>query len=347
MDIYQFQHRLLAWYNENKRDLPWRKGRDPYHIWVSEIMLQQTKVDTVLPYFERFTELFPTIDHLASASEEKVLKAWEGLGYYSRARNLHKGVKEVQSKYQGKVPDSKENILDISGVGPYTAGAILSIAYNKPLPAVDGNVMRVISRIYNLFDDISKGKTRSKIENIVEQLIPEEIPGDFNQALMELGALICTPKSPHCLLCPVLELCEGRKEGNEEKLPIKAKKKSPKVIYRISLVIQTEDKVVLVKRPSEGLLANMWELPSIEHTSPLFKEEWEENIYNHFRLIPQLQEVWMNVQHTFSHIHWNLQIYELNQYEGKLPDYFTWINKDQLSELAFPKAYQEAIKRIK
>ncbi len=346
MDAYQFQHHLLTWYQHNKRDLPWRRDKNPYHIWVSEIMLQQTKVDTVIPYYQNFINHFPSPNQLSSAPEEKVLKAWEGLGYYSRARNLHKGVQEVQEKYHGKVPDERDKIMKIAGIGPYTAGAILSIAYNKRVPAVDGNVMRVISRIFNLFDDIAKAKTRVKIERIVEKLIPKDKPGDFNQALMELGALICLPKSPQCLLCPVLELCEGRIEGNQEKLPIKAKKKAPKTIHRISLLIEIKDEIVLVKRPSEGLLANMWELPSLESSKPLSMEEWEEQIYHHFGISTHLQEVWMNVQHTFSHIHWNLQIFYLGNYSEELPNDFSWIQKEQLKQLSFPKAYHGVINKI-
>jgi A/G-specific adenine glycosylase len=223
-----FSRELLAWYRSGNRDLPWRRSRDPYFIWVSEIMLQQTRVDTVIPYFNRFVERFPTVRDLAEAPEEDVLKLWEGLGYYSRARNLQAAAREVTERYGGKIPDDKEAVSGLKGVGPYTAGAILSIAFNRPEPAVDGNVMRVLSRYFCIDEDIARPATRIRMEGLARELIPEGAAGDFNQALMELGALVCTPRSPHCLICPVMEHCAGRIAGREEELPVKSKAKPPK-----------------------------------------------------------------------------------------------------------------------
>ncbi|WP_339060191.1 A/G-specific adenine glycosylase [Tepidibacillus marianensis] len=222
--ITLFQKQLLQWYQEQKRDLPWRKVRDPYQIWVSEIMLQQTKVETAIPYFEKFIQQFPTLHDLAVAKEEEVLKAWEGLGYYSRARNLHQGVKEVNEKYGGEVPKLKEQILTVPGIGPYTAGAILSIAYGKTEPAVDGNVLRVFSRLFNSFEDVMKAKTKKSIEKEVAHLIPSDAASDFNQSIMELGATVCIPRSPKCSICPISYFCEARREGTQNLLPIKNKK---------------------------------------------------------------------------------------------------------------------------
>lgn len=193
--VFGFSRDLLAWYDGQKRDLPWRINRDPYRIWVSEIMLQQTRVETVKPYYQNFMEKFPTVEALADAPEEEVLKAWEGLGYYSRARNLQSAAREVKTRYGGVVPDKPEEIATLKGIGPYTAGAILSIAYEKPEPAVDGNVMRVFSRLLLMTDDIAKPATRIKVEHLVRQVIPEGRAGDFNQALMELGALVCAEDS--------------------------------------------------------------------------------------------------------------------------------------------------------
>jgi len=346
MEADMFQEKLIAWYRENKRDLPWRKQNDPYSIWVSEIMLQQTKVDTVIPYYQRFMERFPTMEDLAQATEEEVLKMWEGLGYYSRAKNLWLGVKEVKEKYGGIVPDSKEEIINLPGIGSYTAGAILSIAYGKKTAAVDGNVMRVISRVFNRFEDITKAKTKGLMERMVEDLMPDQETNLFTQALMELGALICTPKNPQCLLCPFLDTCEGRKEGNHEELPIKAKKKPPKVVYRISLLIDQGDFLLIEKRPSKGLLANMYELPSLESDIPLELEDWEGKITHALGITIGKMEEWMKVQHTFSHIHWNLQIVRINRYEGKIPSQWERIQKDRLKELVFPKAYHKVIDRI-
>ena len=225
INIAGFREDLINWFSEEKRDLPWRKSRDPYKIWVSEVMLQQTRVDTVIPYFNRFMEQFPSIEALSNAEEEKILKAWEGLGYYSRARNLHSAVKEVHEKYGGKVPDDPKEISSLKGVGPYTAGAILSIAYGKPEPAVDGNVMRVLSRVLSIWDDIAKSSTRKIFEEAVRALISHDNPSYFNQALMELGALVCTPTSPSCLLCPVREHCYAFHDGEQEELPVKTKGK--------------------------------------------------------------------------------------------------------------------------
>ncbi|MFC4102375.1 A/G-specific adenine glycosylase [Paenibacillus xanthanilyticus] len=262
-----FSRELLDWYRANKRVLPWRMNRDPYRIWVSEVMLQQTRVDTVIPYYERFLAKFPTITALAEAPEEEVLKLWEGLGYYSRARNLQAGAREVAERHGGIVPDNKDMVAALRGVGPYTTGAIMSIAFNRPEPAVDGNVMRVLSRYFCLEDDIAKPSTRIGIEKLAASLIPEGAAGDFNQALMELGALVCTPKSPGCLTCPVMAHCEGRAEGKEHVLPIKTKAKPPRPETRLAaLIVGTGEhagQLLVRQRPESGLLARMWELPHV------------------------------------------------------------------------------------
>ncbi|TCS82580.1 A/G-specific adenine glycosylase [Tepidibacillus fermentans] len=348
MDIERFQEQLLRWFRQQKRDLPWRKDQDPYHIWVSEIMLQQTRVETAIPYYEKFIEQFPTVEDLAQAKEEEVLKAWEGLGYYSRARNLHQGVKEVREKYGGKVPDDKEEILKIPGIGSYTAGAILSIAYGKKEPAVDGNVLRVFSRLLNSFEDISKMKTKKIIEEKVKELIPDHAASDFNQALMELGATVCTPKSPLCLLCPVMDFCEGRKEGNQDQLPVKAKKKGQKIVYRVGLIMQKEGKVAFVKRPSDGLLANMWELPSLESENPLSNQEWQEKIKEEFGIELTLNQPWMTIDHIFSHLKWKLVIYRVDDSQplaniSKQSKNWNWMNQSEIEKLSFPKAYKQVI----
>ncbi|NBD23762.1 A/G-specific adenine glycosylase [Paenibacillus glycinis] len=262
-----FSRELLSWYLANKRELPWRISRDPYRVWVSEIMLQQTRVDTVIPYYERFMEKFPTAAALATAPEPEVLKCWEGLGYYSRARNLQAGAREVLARHGGVLPDDRDAVAALRGVGPYTTGAIMSIAFNRPEPAVDGNVMRVLSRYFCLEDDIAKPSTRIGIEKLAASLIPEGAAGDFNQALMELGALVCTPKSPGCLTCPVMMHCEGRMAGKEHTLPIKTKAKPPRRETRIAALIsgsgEHAGKLLARRRPDSGLLAQMWELPHV------------------------------------------------------------------------------------
>ncbi|WP_274652898.1 A/G-specific adenine glycosylase [Paenibacillus humicola] len=262
-----FSRELLGWYLENKRDLPWRQNRDPYRIWVSEVMLQQTRVDTVIPYYERFMNKFPTVAALAAAPEDEVLKCWEGLGYYSRARNLQAGAREVVERHGGIIPGDKQAVSALRGIGPYTAGAVLSIAFNEPEPAVDGNVMRVLSRYFCLEDDIAKPSTRAGLERLAASLIPEGAACDFNQALMELGALVCTPKSPGCLTCPVVAHCEGRAAGREHELPVKTKAKPPRPETRLAALVAGSGAyagcVLVRQRADSGLLARMWELPHV------------------------------------------------------------------------------------
>ncbi|UNK19227.1 A/G-specific adenine glycosylase [Paenibacillus sp. N3/727] len=318
-----FSRELLDWYGRNKRDLPWRRHRNPYYIWISEIMLQQTRVDTVIPYFNRFIERFPTVESLADAPEDEVLKCWEGLGYYSRARNLQHAARQVKEQYGGIMPSGKEEVFGLKGVGPYTAGAIRSIAFNIPAPAVDGNVMRVLSRYFLIEEDIMKGSTRSHMEDLVVRLIPEGRASDFNQGLMELGALVCTPKSPKCLTCPVMEHCAGRIEGKEESLPIKTKAKPPRPEYRVTAIVEGKDehagKVFIRKRPATGLLAGMWELPHVS-VSPeggaalasLPDEAAMDRLAGELKgegipITPIAH--FMNAEHTFSHIHWNMRVF--------------------------------------
>lgn len=295
----QFRKNLVQWFHKEKRDLPWRRTTDPYKIWVSEVMLQQTRVDTVIPYYERFIKKYPTMDDLAYANEEELLKMWEGLGYYSRARNLQLGVKEVVEKYNGVVPDNRHNISKLKGVGPYTAGAILSIAYNKPEHAVDGNVMRVLSRVLHITEDISLPKTRKIFEEAVEQLIDPEDPSAFNQGLMDLGAQICTPTSPKCLLCPVREYCVGFFEGVADKLPVKTKKIKNKIEkYNIYIAIDENGNYLVEKRPSEGLLANMWQFPMIK-----IEQDFEKT-YN--VQITIVEKSFYQLKHVFSHLTWEM-----------------------------------------
>lgn len=308
-----FQKDLIEWFRREQRNLPWREDKNPYKIWVSEIMLQQTKVEAVIPYFQRFMEKFPTLEALAKADEQDVLKAWEGLGYYSRARNLHAAVKEVVAKYGGEVPRDKEQIAKLKGVGPYTTGAILSIAFGIPEPAVDGNVMRVFARIFSIWEDIAKVKTRTLFENIVRNVIDEANPSDFNQALMELGAIVCTPKSPSCLLCPVQQHCRAFAEGAQHELPIKGKKKAAKEVDLLAVVIENENGEVLVqKRPDSGLLANLWEFPNVEYVAQYVPKQIQisrfvQETYN--LELEQLQYL-TQMQHVFSHLVWNISLYK-------------------------------------
>ncbi|MEB3102266.1 A/G-specific adenine glycosylase [Ferviditalea candida] len=361
-----FSSNLLEWFRIHKRDLPWRRTNDPYRIMVSEIMLQQTRVDTVIPYYHRFIERFPTVEALAEAPEEDVLKAWEGLGYYSRARNLQTAVREVKERYGGRVPDKRDQIGSLKGVGPYTAGAVLSIAYNRPEPAVDGNVMRVFSRFFLILDDTSKPGTRTEMEKLARELIPEGEAGSFNQALMELGALICTPKSPNCLICPVMENCAGRLNGMEEQLPVKKKAQPPRREQRVVALIQgagnRTGQILIRRRPDEGLLAGMWELPHYAAADADGMVLLKEKLLEEERLPIEPLGKWFRTNHTFSHIRWELDVYVCN-YLGNpqglsdsmdLPgsatgggsdrDDLRWIEPQELERFVFPNVFIRIIR---
>ena len=258
----KLEQQLLNWYDTHRRVLPWREAPTPYAVLLSELMLQQTRVDTVLPYFQRFLERWPTIRDLANATEEEVVEEWAGLGYYSRARNLRKAA--MKAVEMGGLPPTVDELKQLPGIGPYTAGAISSIAFGQRAPIVDGNVERVLCRLDARRGDPRKGDTKKAIWARAESLVSRTRPGDFNQALMELGALICTPKSPRCGMCPVQNKCIGHRDGIEEQLPEKAKKKKPKHVTVLSAVGIRNDAILLVQRPHSGLLAGMWELPSVE-----------------------------------------------------------------------------------
>nr|WP_309101624.1 A/G-specific adenine glycosylase [Fredinandcohnia onubensis] len=346
--INGFQKDLIEWFEKEQRDLPWRQDQDPYKVWVSEIMLQQTRVDTVIPYFENFVSKFPTIEDLAEAKEEKVLKAWEGLGYYSRVRNLHAAVKEVAQEYDGKVPNTVEEISSLKGVGPYTTGAILSIAYGIPEPAVDGNVMRVLSRILSVWDDIAKPKTRQLFEDIVREIISKDNPSAFNQALMELGALICVPGKPACLLCPVREHCRAFAEGVQKELPVKSKKKAPTAVSMAAVVLINEDgKFLIHKRPEKGLLANLWEFPNnetiLDVQSP--KEQLGAFLTNEYQVKAKIGQAFTTIQHVFSHLIWNITVFE-GKIEGTIneTDNLKLVSLMEMEEYTFPVSHQKILK---
>ena len=350
-DKLKFQFDLIQWFLNEQRILPWRQDKDPYKIWVSEIMLQQTRVETVIPYFTNFIEKFPSPESLAKAEEEHVLKAWEGLGYYSRARNLQSAVKEVVAEYGGKVPDNVEELSKLKGVGPYTQGAILSIAYNIPEPAVDGNVMRVLSRILLIKDDIAKVSTRKLFENVVREIISVDQPSEFNQSLMELGALVCTPKSPSCLLCPVQNHCRAFSEGIQHELPYKTTKKKVKEVFITALILKNKTGEILVqKRPNEGLLANLWELPNHElqlNSMHGESEQIQRFMKEKYNLDVTVGDHFMNLKHEFSHLVWKIDVYPAYT-DGALPkaNNSQFVSRDELSKLPFPVSYKKIISEI-
>ena len=276
-DVEQFQEAFLEWYQQEKRNLPWRYNQDPYRIWISEIMLQQTRVDTVIDFFYRFMEQFPTIQALAEAPEDKLLKVWEGLGYYSRARNLQAAAKQIMEEFGGKFPKTVEEIRSLKGIGPYTAGAISSIAFEIPEPAIDGNVMRVVSRLFCIEADIAKASSRTFFDEAMRKIISQKQPGDFNQAMMDLGSSICTPTNPQCEICPIQQFCQAYREGRQTDFPVKSKKQKPKDVYYVAGIIENkEQEIFLQQRPETGLLANMWLFPLEEVSVERFSELQEQ-----------------------------------------------------------------------
>ena len=304
---------LIKWFEQNKRDMPWRKTKDPYCIWVSEVMLQQTQVVTVIPYYIQFMERFPTITDLANATLEEVHNYWQGLGYYKRGENLWKGTKVIKEKWQGIFPKDPKQIKEIPGIGPYTLGAICSIAYDMPLPAVDGNVMRVMSRWYCLSEDIGIAKNRKVFEEKVMENMPEH-PSAFNQGLMELGALICTPKNPKCEECPIRTQCMAYQTGTVLNYPVKEKKLKKVEENYYTLIIEKEQKLGMIKRQEEGLLANLWGLPLIE------AEIWERESFNKLEYI-QFEQV----NHIFTHKKWMMKPVII-KWSAKLEEYLKKAN---------------------
>ncbi|WP_124726520.1 A/G-specific adenine glycosylase [Staphylospora marina] len=336
---------LVDWYRSNKRDLPWRRVTDPYKIWVSEVMLQQTRVETVIPYYERFIERFPDARTLAEAPEEEVFKAWEGLGYYSRIRNFHSAVKEVVSSCGGKVPDDPETFSRLKGVGPYTVGAVLSIAYGKRIPAVDGNVMRVYSRLFALTDDIASQRTRKKMEAIGWKLVPEECPGDFNQALMELGATCCTPASPQCLFCPVRSFCDAYAQGLERELPVKKKQKQPLKEEVIMGIVECEGRILMEKRPRGGLLGGMYGLPVMKIQPGDTVSETMGKFCDAFRASVTNTSIEGRFEHVFSHRHWMVTVVRARTQRMFIPDQgeWEWLSADERKKKPSSKVFLKAL----
>ncbi len=295
---------LIQWYAENARPLPWRMTPDPYRVWVSEIMLQQTRVEAVKPYYERFLSAFPDIRAFAAAGEDVYLKYWEGLGYYSRVRNMHRFAVEVTEKYGGVIPGDRETLLRLPGIGPYTSGAIASIAYGVPVPAVDGNVLRVVTRLTADGGDIGDNRVRRRIEEAVAAVIPAHLPGDFNQALIELGATVCVPNGEaQCSRCPARGFCRAFAEGTVEKYPVKAPKAARRVEDRTVLLVTDGKRILLDKRPARGLLAGLYEFPNRE--GHLTREAAEEAVLA-LGLKPQGSAALPAAKHIFTHIEWHM-----------------------------------------
>jgi A/G-specific adenine glycosylase len=352
------QNQLLEWYDKNHRKLPFRENTEAYSIWVSEIMLQQTQMDTVIPYYLRFMTKYPSVFELSEATEEEVFKLWEGLGYYSRVRNMMKCAKAIVEEYKGHFPNQYDQLIKLPGIGPYTAGAILSIAFNLPYPAVDGNVIRVISRIYGIKEDSSLPKTKKMIEGQVRALLPQDVR-HFNQALMELGAMICTPKSPECSKCPLMADCMAYLSCMQEELPYKSIKQKNTKIYLAVAIIENQHQWLFCK-PNNGLLAGLWGFPSEESKDrELSKKMIEAKISKNLEMKVIGVKLIGEEKHVFSHETWIMDIYQFliepsishskeaiaektSEYDSK----YNWISLDEMDRYPISNAYKKILKYL-
>jgi len=331
---------LLGWYDRCARKMPWRGIRNSYRTWVSEIMLQQTRVETVIPYYERFLSRFPSLPDLAAAQEADVLKVWEGLGYYSRARNLLKGACQVMEQYGGILPEDPALLRKISGIGPYTAGAIASIAYNIPVPAVDGNVLRVYSRVFGFRESILIPAVRNKIDEIAAGIVSRSRPGDYNQAVMDLGATVCVPGTPDCGHCPLSAYCDAFSRGDASELPVIPGKAPQKVIHWTVSVLRSGNRT-LVRRRTENLLQGLWCFPLLDCTPADAPAVLERKL--HLKTVPAGSVT--HARHVFSHLIWEMDILPLDTApDASCPSGYRWTALEELASLVFPVAMNAALK---
>ena len=348
--------RLLNWYRHHGRSLPWRGHSDPYAVWVSEIMLQQTRVEAVIPYFEKWMRLFPTIEDLAKASEQEVLNAWEGLGYYSRARNLHKAARVVVEQYNGELPRDLKELRRLPGIGRYTVGAIASIAFGMNEPTLDGNLRRVFARLFDVSEPADSPAGEKILWNLAREHLPKGEAGDYNQALMDLGATICLPKNPRCLLCPLMEMCESRAKGTQEQRPVlKPKKETPQYVHAAGVIVRRigraasshrpqrgkggnppREEVLLAKRPSKGLLGGMWEFPNgrVEGEPA---EELESALETGYRLKVQRGEALGAIQHAYTHFQVTVHAYRCELVSISKKDGLKWVGLAELDNYPMGK----------
>ena len=336
---------LLAWYDTGRRILPWREEPTPYHVWLSEIMLQQTRVEAVKPYYDKFLKKLPDIESLAAVEEEKLLKLWEGLGYYNRARNLKKSAMQIVAQYGGKMPADYDNLMKLSGIGSYTAGAIASIAFGQAVPAVDGNVLRILSRLRADDRDILDARVKKSIEEELQGVIPKDRPGDFNQALMELGATVCVPNgAPKCGECPWGELCQARIQDKISEFPKKTPKKQRDIEKKTILVIQYGHQIALRKRPERGLLAGMYEFPSMEG------HQKEEQVLAYLResgVVPLRIRKLKPAKHIFTHKEWHMTGFLVRVDDLSGMGEYVFVDPDKMrNEYPIPSAFATYMKLI-
>lgn len=340
---------LLKWYHAGKRDLPWRSTNDPYKIWISEVMLQQTRVDTVISYYYRFTEAFPTVYDLASADRQKVLKLWEGLGYYSRARNLHDAAKAVVSEYNGVIPDTYKEINQLKGIGPYTSAAILSIAFQKKFAVVDGNVIRVITRYLGIEEDIRKASTKNLVRQYADEIIPEQQPGDFNQAIMELGATVCRPANPDCTICPISKNCIASNSIKTELIPYKSPaKKVPHHHIVVGLIVGDDSRLLVSLRPEHKMLGGLWEFPGgKQEKGESLMEALQRELLEELDVKVTVSDKFKVLKHAYSHFKITLHAFWCRIDEGvpkpNSSAALRWVTVDEMDYMPFPAANKRVL----
>ncbi len=339
--LYRMAEPLVDWYRKNKRELPWRDIKDPYRIWVSEIMLQQTRVEAVKPFYARFLNALPCISELANAEEDKLLKLWEGLGYYNRVRNMQKAAQQIMDIHGGEFPTDFEAIRSLTGIGNYTAGAIASFAFGIPKPAVDGNVLRVISRVTGSYDDIMKASTKTKVEEELEAVIPKDAAGDFNQGLIELGAIVCVPNgAPKCEVCPLAHLCEANQKGIQNELPVKKKAKERKIEKKTVFIFRDGENIAIHKRGAKGLLAGLYEFPNVEGKM----SQKEAIAYSQsIGLSPLHIKALGAAKHIFSHVEWHMTGYmiRVDELEHSCKEEMIFIHPEEVEkEYPIPAAFE-------
>lgn len=316
---------VIEWYQKNKRELPWRKEKNPYHIWLSEIMLQQTRIEAVKQYYERFLKQIPTIQDLAEIEEEKLLKLWEGLGYYNRVRNLKKAAQIMQERYEGQMPKHYEELIKLPGIGEYTAGAISSIAYDEKVPAVDGNVLRVVSRVVGSKKDVLENKTKKEFTQKLQEIMPKQA-GNFNEGLMELGELICIPNgNPLCEKCPLQEICVAKRENLTSIIPVRKQKVKRKKEEKTVFLLEFEEKIAIQKRKETGLLANMYQFPNLDKK---INEKEIEAVLQKWKLTGKEIEKIGTHHHVFSHIEWDMIGYKIQVNDTNKE--FMWVKKENI-----------------
>jgi A/G-specific adenine glycosylase len=350
--LQEISRHILAWYKKHQRDLPWRKTRDPYCIWISEIMLQQTQVETVIPYYHRFLSHFPTVQALAAASLDSVLKAWENMGYYARARHLHAAAKEIVCHFDGNIPGTWDELMNLPGIGNYTAGAILSIAFGKTYPAVDGNVKRVLSRVFTIETPINSSETKRNIGSLAQQLVPKKEAGLFNQGLMDIGANICKPQKPTCEYCPIQSLCLAYERQLQDILPIR-ERRGPIPHRRVTagIIYNKKGQILIVQRPKKGLLGGLWKLPGGQQKSGENLNECLKNRVNEeLRIRIQVGKRITSVKHAYSHFRITLYTFQCIQQSGKpkaagCADW-KWTAMRRIKNFAFSKADRKIIDQL-